>query len=283
MIWTLIAIIGAFAVVLIGVGGWELWKKRSARRATAQSAAQSGRPKIQQPPNIYGSGCALTFGLVWVSFSLVFVVVGLGWLVSEWTTYTLLRESGVTSDAVVISRRIDTDSEGDRFYITYRYTAPLPQGDRGTFTKEENVSRGQYQEYPPDTRVTIRYAASQPETAQLAGKSITGSILFALFFAVFGGIFTFVGLALISGGVKNMSQARALAYRGVTAQAQVIERWTEQDSDGDTQYCVSYRFTAPGHPELFRAEYNRRAYDQPGDAVSVRYLPYQPEICRLEL
>ncbi|MCB0166376.1 MAG: DUF3592 domain-containing protein [Anaerolineae bacterium] len=283
MIWLLIAILGAFATILIGVGGWELYKKRSVRRATNQSTTQSDRPKIQQPPNIYGSGCALVFGLIWVSFSLVFVVVGLGWLASEWTTYTLLRESGVTTDAVVISRRIDTDSDGDRFYITYRYTAPLPQGDRSAFTHEESVSRSEYQAYPPDTKVPIRYAANQPETAQIAGKSITGSILFALFFTVFGGIFTFVGLAMISGGVKNMAQARALAYRGVTAQAQLIERWTEQDSDGDTHYCVSYRFTAPGYPEVFKAEYNRLAYDLPGDAASVRYLPYQPEICRLEL
>lgn len=283
MIWTLIAIIGAFAATLIGVGGWELWKKRSARRAMAPSAAQSGRPKIKQPPNIYGSGCALTFGLVWISFSLVFVVVGLGWLVSEWTAYTLLRESGETTEAVVISRRIDTDSDGDRYYITYRYTAHLPQGDRGTFTHEESVSNSEYQAYAPDTSVTIRYAAVQPETARLADKSITGSIVFALFFTIFGGVFALIGLAMISGGVKNMSQARALAYRGVTTQARLIERWTEQDSDGDTQYCVSYRFIAPGHPEVFRAEYSRRAYDLPGDIVSVRYLPYQPEICRLEL
>ncbi|MCB9077738.1 MAG: DUF3592 domain-containing protein [Anaerolineaceae bacterium] len=283
MIWTLIAILGTFAAILIGAGGWELWKKRSAKQAAARTASQSGHPKVQQPPNIYGSGCALTFGLVWVSLSLVFVVVGLGWLASEWTTYTLLRESGVTTEAVIISRRIDTDSDGDSFFITYRYNAPLPQGDRGAFTNEESVSRSRYEEHPPETRVTIRYAADHPETARLASSSITGPILFALFFTVFGGIFTFVGVAMVAGGVKNLSQARALAYRGVTAQARLVERWTEQDSDGDPLFCVAYRFTAPGHPEVFKAEYNRRAYNHPDDTVSVRYLPHQPQICRLEV
>ena len=47
---------------------------------------------------------------------------------------------------------------------------------------------------------------------------------------------------------------------------------------------MAYGFTATGRPQVTRAEYNRAVYDalNPGDLVSVRYLPNRPDVARLE-
>ncbi|MCB0213200.1 MAG: DUF3592 domain-containing protein [Anaerolineae bacterium] len=282
MIWFLIAILGVIAAVLIALGVRQLWQKRRIKAEVALSDTHS-RPTPYQPTHVFGSGCLLVFGLAWTSFSLVFVVVGLGSVAAEWTTYTLLRDNGVTTEAEVISQRVNEDSDGDTYYITYRYTAPLPQGDRDSFTREESVSQKEYQTLTPGTQVSVRYAASHPETARLVNSSRTAALILPLFFSLFGGVFALVGIGLIAGGAKSMRQARKLAYQGVTSQAHIIERWMDTDSDGDTTYCVSYRFTAPGHPEIIKAEYNRKAYHLPDDTVAVRYVPNEPDICRLEV
>ena len=283
MIWLIIAVLGITAIILTALGAWQLWRKRRANADSISSDIKPRRPKPYQPPHVFNSGCLLVFGLFWTSFSLVFVVVGLGSAAAEWSTYTVLRENGVSTEAEIVSRRINEDSDGDTYYVTYTYTAPLPQGDRDTFTREEQVSRKEYQTMRPGTNVNIRYAANHPATARLTDTSRAVAIILPIVFGLFGGIFTLVGIVLVSAGVKSMTQARQLAYLGVTTQAHIIERWTDADSDGDTTYCVSYRFTAPGYPEIIKAEYNRKAYDLLDDTVMVRYVRNQPDICRLEL
>ena len=44
----------------------------------------------------------------------------------ELQVYILLKNTGDYAEAVIIDRRIDYDSEGDDYYVTYQFTAPLP-------------------------------------------------------------------------------------------------------------------------------------------------------------
>jgi hypothetical protein len=292
MSWIFITILAVIALTLLVLG----WRQIAAGRRTGPTPATqplpdppvsfaSTRPDPKQRPNLVGGGCDLLFGLGWTGFSLLFVIVPLAVLIAEGRTARLLNETGVTTEAVVINRRIDSDSDGSTYYVTYRYDVPLPQGYRSRLTHTESVSRKMYEAMPIESRVTIRYAADDPAVARLAGRSRTMELVFMIFFLLFGGLFVLIGVAMVYSSGQGVNNARALARRGETTTARLTERWIETDSEGDKQYCVAVRFAVPGRPDVTVAEYNRRAYDRffEGASISVRYVPDRPEICRLEI
>ncbi len=241
-------------------------------------------PSPEHPPGGgFDSGCMIIFSLFWTAFSLLFVIFPLAMFWREWQDYTLLKASGETAQGVVIDRRIDEDSDGDSYYVTYRFMAPVAKEDHQYFSHEQSVNRKTYRVLHPETRVNIVYAPSDPSVSRLEGK--LGSPFYLLFIASIGGFFVLIGLAILSSGWKTMRQASALKRRGQPAQATVLDTWTDQDSDGDKVYCVAYRFIPPGRPQVTKAEYNQAAYKTllPGDGVWVRYLPENPYVARLEL
>jgi hypothetical protein len=226
----------------------------------------------------------LLFGLGWTAFSLIFVIVPIAVFITEWQTSNLLRTTGVTTEAVVISRRIDEDSDGDTYYVTYRYWVPI-KGDRTQLTYEESVSEDTYQELSPESRVLVRYSATDPEVVRLEGQSRAFETILLICFALFGGLFVLIGVWLVYSSWQGIYTARVLARRGEVTTGRVTDSWIETDSDGDKAYCVAFCFAEPGQPEITTAEYNRKAYNtlQVGDPVQVRYLPGNPNICRLEM
>jgi hypothetical protein len=241
------------------------------------------RPKPRQPFSTGAVGCHLLFGAFWTGFSLLFLILPIGMFYAEWQTYTLLQDTGATIEGVITGRRIDKDSEGDTYYVTYQYTAPLPQGDRQRFSREESVSSSLYATLTPETRVTVRYAPSEPEVARL--EQVFGRPSpFNFCISGMGGLFTLIGLVMIGGSLRSLYIARQLTSRGQPAEGVLVDRWTDTDSEGDKTYIVAYRFSPPGGPPVTAAEYSRKAYDtcQIGDSVEVRYLPAKPETCRLE-
>lgn len=242
------------------------------------------RPTPQRPPGMGAGGCGFVFGLGWTGFSLLFVIIPLAVLITEWRTFELLRAGGVTTEAVVINRRMIEDSDGDSYYVTYRYEVPI-EGDRMQLTNEESVSHATYQELTPESRVQVRYAAANPELVRLEGQSKFFQAISLTCFGLFGAVFVLIGGWLIYSSGREVYRARLLAWSGQTAAGQVTACWIETDSEGDQEYCVAFRFAAPGRPEVVAAEYNRKAYDslQVGDPVQVRYAPGKPEICRLEV
>ncbi|MBN1995428.1 MAG: DUF3592 domain-containing protein [Anaerolineae bacterium] len=246
----------------------------------------ASRPTAKPPLGAAGSGgCGLLFGLAWTMFSLIFVLVPLGVLISELRTAILLHTGGVTTEAVVISRRIDPDSESDTYYVTYRYWAPLPQGDRRQLTHEESVDWDTYKTLIPESRVNVRYVAVKPETVRLEGQSKTLEIVFLTGFMLFGGLFVGIGLWLIYTSGQEIRYDRLLSQHGAITAARLTDRWTQTDSDGGKDYCVAFCFAVLGQPEITATEINRKAYHtlQVGDPVQVRYAPGKPEICRIEI
>ncbi|MEW5961898.1 MAG: DUF3592 domain-containing protein, partial [Chloroflexota bacterium] len=251
IIWT--TVIVTFAVIsltLIALG----WRLLAGRQAAGQQSPAwstpspaptpiSTRPRPRARPDLIGNGCTLLFGLGWTVFSLIFVIISFAIFIPEWRTASLLNETGVTTEAVVIDRRIVPDSEGDTYYITYQYSAPLPQGEqRLQYSNEESVSRQIYDDQPIESRVTIRYAANQPEVARLAGRSRTIDVMVLAFLALFGGLFVLVGLWQIYSSWQGIRHSTALARQGVLTTARLTERWLEKDSEGGNSYCVAFRF-----------------------------------------
>ena len=134
------------------------------------------RPTPQRPTGVGNGGCEFLFGLGWTAFSLIFVIVPIAVFIAEWQTSNLLRTTGVTTEAVVISRRIDADSEGDTYYVTYRYRVPV-KGDQMQLTHEESVGHDLYQELSPESRVTVRYSATNPEVVRETSASSANTAL----------------------------------------------------------------------------------------------------------
>lgn len=291
--WILIGIIGVIVLSLI-VRGLALIQadrakaKASESRIVGSASLQTGldqRPKARTPLSAGSGGCFLIFGLFWTLFSLAFVILPIGMVYSEWQTYTLLKDTGDLTEGVITSRRIDEDSEGDTYYVTYKYSAPLPQGDRSQFSHEESVSSSLYESLKPETQVQVRYARANPEVAELEQEFGPPSY-WILLMSLMGGAFTVIGVVMIWAGLSSLRKAGQLAGQGQVAQGLVVDRWTEKDSDGDTVYVVAYRFNVPGHSPITIAEYfQRNLFDKllMGDVVRVRYLPDKPETCRLEV
>lgn len=249
-----------------------------------QSSQDSlSRPSPHRPPGGEG-GCGLLFGLGWTGFSLIFVIIPIAIFIAEWQTANLLRTTGVTTEAVVVSRRIDEDSEGDTYYVTYRYWVPI-KGDQMALTHEESVGHDRYQELPLESTLPVRYSATDPTLVRLEGRSRTLEIVLLSCMLLMGALFVAIGAWLVYSSGQGIFRAQLLVRRGQLAAGRVTHCWVKTDSDGDREYCVGYRFAPPGEPEVITAEYNRKAFDalQVGDPVQVRYLPGQPEICALKL
>jgi hypothetical protein len=94
-----------------------------------------------------------------------------------------------------------------------------------------------------------------------------------------GGVIFFLGL-------RNWQRVQALKSRGQLTQGVIFDRWL-RGSRGLSQ-CVAYCFDLPwGSPEgsrVIRAEINGQVYRafQIGDSILIRYLPDEPQVCRVE-
>lgn len=88
-------------------------------------------------------------------------------------------------------------------------------------------------------------------------------------------------------GVRNWQMVKALEARGQMIQGVLVDRWSGLGRG--SQYCVAYYFELPwgssGGKPLIRAEVNKEAHRayRVADPVQVRYLPDNPQVCRLEV
>jgi hypothetical protein len=244
------------------------------------------RPKAELPPSIAGEGCAVLFGLGWTLFSLVFVVLGGGFTLNEWQTYSTLSNEGQVVTGVVIDREIEYDSEdGDSYYLTYRYVVPAPSGEQIQFSRSEIVGEDFYNGHPLESRVDVLYAPSNPTLARLNARFGFHNVLVASLFILFGGVFVLIGVGLTIAGFVAAKRTQRIKNHGQRTTATLYNRWKDTDSDGDTIYCVAYHFSPPGHPEVVKGEISRPAYRRMDETnqMTVRYDPQKPSHCYLEV
>lgn len=84
-------------------------------------------------------------------------------------------------------------------------------------------------------------------------------------------------------GMLDWQKDQALTNRGELVEGVLFDRWVRRRR-GRVD-CVAYYFEPPGYSGVIRAEINPEAFRtlRVGDAVQVRYLPDQPQVCRLEI
>jgi hypothetical protein len=130
----------------------------------------------------------------------------------------------------------------------------------------------------------------------IAGMIITLAVVAMLILQGSGGwsgVFPFktmglMWLALQGGlfvkGVLDWQKDQALTGRGHLVQGVLFDRWVRRGR-GTRFHYVAYYFEPPAQAGVIRAEINADAYHtlRIGDEVQVRYLPNQPQVCRLEM
>jgi hypothetical protein len=310
MVWIILGLIGLIVAGLIGRGLWLmmlLGSRKTGENPPPRSSTEStlsplpdlipNHPTLTEPyparPNTVSfplttlhASIPLGFGLLVAGFQLVFgCYMTTTITLPTWQTYYLLKDTGVTTEAVVLKRIFKRGSRTTPYLITYQYTAPVPQGRSQQFTKATPVDLSTYESLSVGAHIPILYAATDPAVSR--PQSEFEPPFSSLGWAGLPLLFVLVGLGLALWGGRELNQVLALDGRGQMIRGVVFDRWVAYPYRRPP--CVAYYFDLLGQPNgrtrVVRAEYNRTAYNtyQVGDSVPIRYLPDNPKICRLEL
>lgn len=129
------------------------------------------------------------------------------------------------------------------------------------------------------------------------GFAVKSRSIVAIVATVISGILLAAIVAFVS---RQVWVAIALDQRGRTTEGTIVDRW-EQAIDavhstdtGDVHYCLAFKFVATqldgSRMEVLKGQYETTPSRKPlmysqlqvGDRVSVRYLPENPKIVRIE-
>ncbi len=212
-------------------------------------------------------------------FILFFCTVSIG---PDWYRYLRLHQTGVTTEGLVTNR----NSGKAWLFFTYEFQIDSSGESAQPITGQQVVHHQQPAILGVGEPVMVRYLADNPDVSALEPYfSSPGKA--PLVIVAMGIIFTLIGLILLPKRWQVWSKQRRLATHGRLASAKIINRWRTVDERDRSLYCLAYEFRAESpshHPRLIlAAEDNYEAYYrvQIGQTVPVRYVPDDPERCRL--
>lgn len=153
-----------------------------------------GTPLAQQPSPERGIKSPLVaFGVVWILFSLVFVVVG----VLDMRTESRLETEGASATATVVGVREDWSSGGRRgsrtvaYFPTLRYTDA--EGVLHTVEYEFSTDN-----FPRGHKLPVVYHPASPDTLRIVESGLSPGAKFTLA----GSFFVLIGCGLLLLGIK---------------------------------------------------------------------------------
>lgn len=309
MVWFIPGLLGLIAAGLIGGGLWLMQTKRLKKQeASAPRPVPEINPlplpdlasdrlllkgpypvrpsAISFPVSEFTAGTFLAAGSLLIIFALIFgCAMTTNVTLPAWQRYYLFKNTGITTEAVVIDRPFTQASQTRSPYqITYQYTALLPNGESQQFTTTTPVHPRTYDSLPLGKIFPILYLPTNPAASYLQSEFAPPFDSLAL--GGVGLLLTLGGFVIIILGRLELKQVMALDNRGQIIGGIIFERWAPFSGRPP---CVAYYFDLPGQPKehsrVVRAEFNERAYYtyQVGDQVQIRYLPENPKLCRLEL
>ena len=134
----------------------------------------------------------------------------------------------------------------------------------------------------PGQDVAILHSRAAPGLFRLVENSEFGNLTLI---GLCGVILASIGGFFLVGGLWGFWVLILLACRGKNQPGWVVDRWEEPTADGDSSFCVSYRFLTPSGDPQIGAEVSHRAFHElpPGSPVTVRTVPGRPEIYRLKI
>ena len=103
-----------------------------------------------------------------IRIAFVIVLIWIFWgPIQAWYVWIVLRRSGVSAQASVISR----EQRGIRYFVTYRFEAA--KGARTTvFNKRLGVHKRTYQRASEGAALSIRYLPANPKLSQINGDTL---------------------------------------------------------------------------------------------------------------
>lgn len=133
-----------------------------------------------------------------------FALIAVGWMIvdtfQDYKKYTLLLQEGVPTTGIVTEKDVNRTSGlirkggvSSRYYITYRCTA-LVDSVPAPVEIRKPVSSVNYPKFSIGTEIEILYIPSEPEISEPKITFGPPSIAGVLFFVVFAGELTYIGL-----------------------------------------------------------------------------------------
>jgi hypothetical protein len=203
--------------------------------------------------------------------SLIFLLI-LGINSWRWWQFTM---NGVITEAKVVEREIDHSGDSDSYYVTYAYSARLPDQSRQSFTNYDSVSYSDYQRYEPGTYLLIRYLKHEP--ANSTSKWHQGWIWQLI--VGYGIALFLLWLVCFRLPRSYRNRVRTILTQGKVLLGRVLTIVGEEDDDGNYKIKLTYEFTAPTTGRLHRIVFaetcndlKRKTLPAPDTPVAVMYL-----------
>lgn len=237
------------------------------------------RPKPRSLSDGSFESMLLVFCVVWTVGSLVMLMLCALTLGPDWYRYWQLQQSGVVTSGEMIRQDAGKQWVSHIFQFT--------TDDLTVYTGQHAVPITQFRPLSPGEAVQVRYVAHNPEIAVLEPYFITPFKPLLLFVGL-GVLMLGIGLALLPARWRAWRSVRRLYTQGRIAPATIVNVWRSANARRQVSYCIAYEFevTQPdGQVQtILSAEYNELAFEtlRLRQQTPVRYLPENPEICRLE-
>jgi hypothetical protein len=223
-----------------------------------------------------------------VGFVIPFIIFGV-WTWSEWTALRAF-EAGAKADAVVLSSRVDEDSEGDDYYITYQFKGRPSGGVMESYEHEADVRQATYERYGPGDPVAIRYNQADPRRSWLEDEP-PNPVMPALMMGAYV-VIDIIAIAIMFFVLRRTARrAEELETGGVTSRATLTDLHEENDGES-ASYRATVRIGEGDHAlilvkridgALYRRLHQRmRMAGGEPLTVTVRYLPSNPRQSRIE-
>ncbi|NJL34408.1 MAG: hypothetical protein HC893_11735 [Chloroflexaceae bacterium] len=145
-----------------------------------------------------------TSAVAWIALTIFVILPG---SVRLWTDWAALRERGVQTEGVALSRDSETDEDSTTYYVTYRFTHIPPDGDPRAYTATDTVSWKVYNQAEPDAPLTVWYVSDDHTISTLEQESIAGLIVVSLGIAFFLAVSNFIAAGFLWGALDELRNA----------------------------------------------------------------------------
>jgi hypothetical protein len=193
-------------------------------------------------------GIGLPLLLVFPLFGIFLFAMIVPTTLRNWSEEQRLHNATQTTMGVIEDLEEDSDTNESSYFVTYRYQAPLANGETGSFQHKEPVSAELYQPLNRGAVVEVRYLAEDPSVARLSNNlnySPIGTILILGFLLIWAAAFCGLPLYLAWRMIKAWRNEQRLSQGGCLIMGELTAFEGRLDSDDDYLIDLRYRFTSP--------------------------------------
>ncbi|MCC7205729.1 MAG: hypothetical protein IT323_00385, partial [Anaerolineae bacterium] len=191
-------------------------------------------------------------------------------------TEDYVRRAQSTQATITARRLVDGGRDlYDRYFITYAFTAPGPDGAPAQFQREIGVDKETYERYVEGTLVLVKYLPDDPATSTLVHLELAPVDL-DLLRLLLAGPAVLAGLILLWAAWLSLRYSR-YQRRGRVIQGEVV---TAAGGEIGNRYTITLRYsfhsptgkTLTGHASQVREDLKKTPLPKPGDPVGVLYV-----------